>query len=109
VSTAIQENFGLSVIEAVLRGCIPLLPNRLSYPEIIPPRFHSAVLYNDPAQFIKRLAHLITRHSDYARLRIDLARAMERFSWKRQIPQFDDLLDKLAGFMNDPFTEWSNP
>lgn len=36
VSTAIQENFGISVIEAVRAGCFPLLPNRLSYPEIIP-------------------------------------------------------------------------
>ncbi|MCK5507851.1 MAG: DUF3524 domain-containing protein, partial [Desulfobacterales bacterium] len=32
ISTAIQENFGISVIEAMLMGCVPLLPDRLSYP-----------------------------------------------------------------------------
>jgi len=30
ISTAIQENFGISIIEATLMGCIPLLPSRLS-------------------------------------------------------------------------------
>ncbi|MFQ5494732.1 MAG: glycosyltransferase, partial [Phycisphaerae bacterium] len=35
VSTAIQENFGIGVIEAILAGCRPLLPKRLAYPEIV--------------------------------------------------------------------------
>ena len=34
ISTARQENFGISVVEAISAGCIPLLPYRLSYPEI---------------------------------------------------------------------------
>ncbi len=33
VSTAIQENFGISAVEAMRMGCAPLLPNRLAYPE----------------------------------------------------------------------------
>ncbi len=31
VSTAIQEFFGISVIEAMYCGCVPILPRRLSY------------------------------------------------------------------------------
>ncbi len=38
VSTAIQENFGLAVVEAMLAGCHPLFPNRLSYPELLDDR-----------------------------------------------------------------------
>lgn len=34
VSYALQENFGFGVNEAVSLGCIPVLPNRLVYPEI---------------------------------------------------------------------------
>lgn len=33
VSFALQENFGFSVAEAVYLGCVPVIPNRLVYPE----------------------------------------------------------------------------
>jgi len=33
VSFALQENFGIGINEAVELGCIPILPNRLVYPE----------------------------------------------------------------------------
>ncbi|UCF32369.1 MAG: DUF3524 domain-containing protein [Phycisphaerales bacterium] len=45
VSSAIQENFGIAVVEAILNGCQPVLPNRLAYPEVIPEAFHQMCLY----------------------------------------------------------------
>lgn len=45
ISTAIQENFGISCIEAMNQGCFPLFPQRLSYPEIVPPNLHGQCLY----------------------------------------------------------------
>ncbi len=39
ISTAIHEFQGLAVMEAVQHGAIPIIPNRLSYPEIFPPEF----------------------------------------------------------------------
>ena len=36
LSTARHEFFGIAVVEALLCGCLPWLPDRLSYPELLP-------------------------------------------------------------------------
>lgn len=41
VSFAQQETFGIAMLEATLCGCIPIVPNRLSYTELYPSVFHT--------------------------------------------------------------------
>ena len=47
VSFSLQETFGIAMREAVLLGCIPLVPDRLSYPET----FHKCFRYRDNDEF----------------------------------------------------------
>ena len=37
LSTARHEFYGIAVAESLLAGCLPWLPDRLSYPELVPP------------------------------------------------------------------------
>ena len=97
VSTAKQENFGISVIEAVRHGCMPLLPDRLAYPEIIPEAFHKDVLYKDKEQLIEKLCTLISNYEQFREKTEALSKSMIRFAWENMIESYDDTLEKLAG------------
>jgi len=87
---------GIAVIEAVRYGCVPLLPARLAYPEIIPQRFHPQVLYKDLGDLVDKLGRLITNYSKFEKLRGDLSEQMRRFAWENLIDRYDQELEKLA-------------
>ena len=49
--SAREDTFGYQIVDAVMNGCIPLAPNNLSYPEILPKEY----LYNDINDLIKKI------------------------------------------------------
>ncbi len=55
VSTAQHEFFGISTVEAMGAGVTPLLPDRLSYPEVIGVEPGDPVLYKDTDELLARL------------------------------------------------------
>jgi glycosyltransferase involved in cell wall biosynthesis len=97
ISTAVQENFGIAVVEAVRHGCLPLVPGRLAYPEIIPEKFHSDYLYSDQDDLIAKLIKIINNHPALSSHRRELSDAMGTFAWESRIAAYDQTLEYLAG------------
>jgi glycosyltransferase involved in cell wall biosynthesis len=96
ISTAKQENFGIAVVEAVYHGCLPLLPDRLSYPEILPGEFHSDFLYDDQDELEHKLSALLTGGERYQTKRRALSAAMQKYSWEKMIDIYDEELANLV-------------
>jgi glycosyltransferase involved in cell wall biosynthesis len=89
VSTAGHEFFGISVIEAVRAGCRPLLPKRLSYPELFPKEF----LYKDK-DLVIRLHEMIINNK---RLSAEKAGILTNpFSWETLAPVYSKWISDSA-------------
>lgn len=93
ISTAEHEFFGVSVLEAIAAGAFPLLPNRLSYPELIPPALHSACLYSDEEDLFAKAA---TRLRFLRPAPPSLRRSvLQRFDWRSVAAAYDARFEAL--------------
>lgn len=94
ISTAEHEFFGISILEAVQAGAFPLLPNRLSYPELIPAGLHAACLYSDQGE----LFEMACRRLDMPRpAPPSLQRVVhEAYTWPVVAGAYDNLFAELA-------------
>lgn len=98
VSTADHEFFGLAVVEAVSAGALPLLPARLSYPELVadavdPGRY----LFADPAALVERLLALAQAGVEAAEREAVAAKsAMVRFAWPERVGPLDAGLEGVV-------------
>ena len=96
VSTSRQENFGLSVTEAISAGAFPVLPARLSYPEILPAPLHGACLYRSQEELIGKLEHLLAHPGSLHDGRRSRSLLMRRYDWSRVAPRLDTLVESLV-------------
>ncbi|MCB9155609.1 MAG: DUF3524 domain-containing protein [Caldilineaceae bacterium] len=94
ISTAIHEFFGISILEAIVAGAFPLLPNRLSYPELIPDALHPACLYDDEDDlFAKTQQRLQALRSAPPSLRNHI---MAEYDWEHVAARYDAELAELC-------------
>lgn len=96
ISTARHEFFGLSILEAMACQTFPILPGRLSYPEILPQAFHKLCLYEDEQGLMRRLRWALFHPDETVRLARDLAPHMSRFSWDEVARSYDTLFEDFV-------------
>lgn len=104
-STADHEFFGIAAAEAVIRGLLPMLPNRLAYPELI--RAHADMrrfewfTYDGSADDFATKVSFLSRNRDLPAI-FEARKMLERelrsdLNWQKRAKEMDARLDGLRG------------
>ncbi|MDT8305747.1 MAG: DUF3524 domain-containing protein [Anaerolineae bacterium] len=89
ISTALHEFFGISILEAIACETFPILPHRLSYPELIPTTYHETCLYHDKEGLLARLRWALRAAEEARRVARALQPAAGAFAWEAVAPLYD--------------------
>lgn len=96
ISTAHHEFFGISILEAIYCHTFPILPYRLSYPELIPTPFHLRCLYENERGLFQRLHWAMLHAAEARQIAGELARAAAAYDWSHLAPHYDQLIVQLS-------------
>lgn len=89
VSTAIHDFQGLAVLEAAARGCVPLVPDRLAYPEFFAPQYRYPGEPGDPDREARTVAsRLAGLETQYRNGNLPPAPDLRHLSWERLLRQY---------------------
>lgn len=92
--TSIQDFFGISIIEALYCGCIPCLPKRLSYPEIVPINSFNEFFYDEGEDIVTKLEYLITNYKSIDRTQF--REITRKYDWKKIIGVYDTCFEEMV-------------
>ena len=95
ISTAHHEFFGISILEAIHAGAFPILPNRLSYPELIPSPQHGDCLYADRDGLLERLRWALTHDAERTAVVRLLQPTVAQYDWRTIAPQYDEVFSAV--------------
>ncbi|MDX2001973.1 MAG: DUF3524 domain-containing protein [Chitinophagales bacterium] len=92
--TSQHDFFGASIVEAMYCDVIPLLPNRLAYPEHLPKQFHRTFFYDKDDELTNRLQRMIF---DVRVLRPQkVAHFIEKYDWSSLSKLYDEQLEGVT-------------
>ncbi|MBU0684175.1 MAG: DUF3524 domain-containing protein [Candidatus Omnitrophota bacterium] len=86
--TSHHDFFGISIVQAIYSGCVPLLPKRLSYPELVPIGKYPDNYYSDQKDFISKLEEMILKPHNYSAPR----ESVTKFDWPNIISVYNEKL-----------------
>lgn len=100
LSTSRYEFFCTALMEAVYCGCHPMVPERLTYPELIPeslhsPLLHAPVFYSSEDDLFRKMRRLLL--GKVKRLPAPTLRRVNRhLDWQKHILRLDDMMEEAA-------------
>ena len=91
--TSNQEFFGASVMEAMYCDTWPILPNRLTYPELLPPEHHRDHLYSNEQDLFNKINWAI---ENYEQIKSRHFHSIAKpFDWEYMAPMYDSALEQI--------------
>jgi glycosyltransferase involved in cell wall biosynthesis len=92
--TSNQDFFGASVVEAIYCNTMPILPNKLAYPEHIPKKFHNKFLYDGDTQRLEKVEGILNLNE--VEVFDELRSHVSRYDWKNVISEYDNTFSELV-------------
>jgi glycosyltransferase involved in cell wall biosynthesis len=95
VSTANHEFFGMAIMEASASGAVPILPNRLAYPELYRRNQNPGFFYNGKARDLADKLKARISGASTSALALNAQTIGREHLWQNRIADFDEALYKL--------------
>ena len=80
-------------MEAIYCDTYPLLPNRLTYPELLPLNYHDEHIYTKQSELLSKLTYAIHNIEDIRNLKFN--KIAQTYDWSKMISTYDKLFLSL--------------
>ena len=93
--TSNQDFFGVSIVEGIYAKTLPILPHRLSYPELIDIKNNKRVFYDSEKEFLDLLVYHLIHYKDLRKYTTRYKDIIFRFDWSNIKNEYDDKFEKI--------------
>ena len=92
--TSYHDFQGLSLLEAMAVGTIPVVPNRMVYPDHIPEEYRNKLIYHSEDQLLEKTS-LLLNMKDKQAVRMAVSEKGNSYAWEKVMPMYEACYDGL--------------
>ena len=91
--TSNQDFFGGSVVEAIYCGTYPILPRRLTYPELLTEKDYNSHFYDNDSELYNKVEKAILNIAETRKIKI--SPFFKQYDWKTMASKYDQLFSSM--------------